>query len=133
MSAERHPLHLVFQIGLAIEHLNQKLEAKVGISVTQWSVLKRLIDSPATSPLQLARSVGIRPSTLTQGLKRLKKKDYLFIGTDPLDRRKKILSITRKGKEVLERADEHLLTVGAAEKVSRADLRRIRDQIGLFA
>ncbi len=107
---QSHPFYLVFQLGIQIQHLGQKLETETGISLTQWSILKQLIDHPASSALSLAHSVGVQPSTLTQALKRLEKKELIYLGKDPSDSRKKMLSLTRTGKTALDRADLWLQT-----------------------
>ena len=48
----------------------------------------------------------MHPSTLTQSLKRLLKKDAVFVGEDPKDSRKKIVSLSRKGCALLARFSE---------------------------
>lgn len=98
------PLQIAFQLGMEIERLSARIEQKAGISLAQWSVLIRLKDLPACTAQELAQSVGVHPSTLTQSLKRLEKKGYLFIGKDPKDSRKKILSLTRAGAKRLDEA-----------------------------
>ncbi len=99
-------LHSLFHLGLSIHHLNQKSEKQAGLSLGQWCLLSHLIDMPATSAFALAKAVGVHPSTLTQTLKRLESRKFLFISEDPKDSRKKLIAMTRQGKEALERADE---------------------------
>jgi DNA-binding MarR family transcriptional regulator len=98
------PLQIAFQLGMEIERLSARIEQKAGISLAQWSVLIRLKDLPACSAQDLAQAVGVHPSTLTQSLKRLEKKGYIFVGKDPKDSRKKILSLTRSGAKKLDEA-----------------------------
>jgi DNA-binding MarR family transcriptional regulator len=98
------PLQIAFQLGMEIERLSARMEQKASISLAQWSVLIRLKDLPACSAQDLAQAVGVHPSTLTQSLKRLEKKGYVFVGKDPKDSRKKILSLTRSGARRLEEA-----------------------------
>lgn len=124
-----HPFQLIFRLGLAIEHLNQGLEGKIGLSVPQWSILSALRNCPAVSPFVLAKLIGIQPSTLTQALKRLESKNYLFMGPDPLDRRKKILCLSKPGKEVLDRAEKYLQDAVNAQVVDWNILIHARDQI----
>ncbi len=59
---------------------------------------------PATSPLALSNAVGVHPSTLTQTMKRLVKKEFIYLSDDPKDSRKKQVTITRAGKNVLDAA-----------------------------
>lgn len=89
-------------LGVKIQNLNQTLERRYGLSLVQWSVLRSLIDMPATSARKLAGIVQIHPSTLTQSLGRLQRKGYLFASTDPRDARKKMLVATREGKDAVD-------------------------------
>ena len=82
---------------LLFHNLNKSAESQLGLSLVQYHLLVILRDMPGSSPQKLAEAAGMHPSTLTQSLKRLKKKEVLFIGKDPKDSRKKILSVTRKG------------------------------------
>lgn len=87
-----------FRISIGIHNLNKFLEQKFDLSLVQWCILDQLIDRPGSSAHILARNVGVHPSTLTQTLKRLEKKEYIFISKDQSDSRKKSISITRLGK-----------------------------------
>jgi DNA-binding MarR family transcriptional regulator len=121
------PLQIAFQLGMEVERLSARMEQKCGISLAQWSVLIRLKDLPACTAQELANAVGVHPSTLTQALKRLEKKGYLFVGKDPRDSRKKILSLTREGTQRLEEVrlvlqpwrDRTETMVGAMENLIR--------------
>jgi DNA-binding MarR family transcriptional regulator len=93
---------------MEIERMGQRMQEKCGISLAQWSVLIRLKDLPAVTAQELAAAVGVHPSTLTQALKRLEKKNFIFVGKDPKDSRKKILSLTRQGADRLEEVREVL-------------------------
>lgn len=128
-SEDENPLLLIFDLGLQIDRLGQKLETDEGISVTQWCLLKHLVHCPASSPLGLARSVGIQPCSLTQSLKRLERKGYIFVSNDPSDRRKKNLSLTREGKEALDRADRRIRGWMMNRSVPVRDFRKVRDVI----
>jgi DNA-binding MarR family transcriptional regulator len=96
------PLQIAFRLGIEIDRLSDRMERRCNISLAQWSVLIRLKDLPAVTAQDLAAAVGVHPSTLTQALKRLERKRYIFVGKDPKDSRKKILSLTREGAERLE-------------------------------
>lgn len=112
----------LIDLNLAFQRINKALEAKYGLSVIQWSLLQTLIEMPAVSPLVLARALRVTPGTLTQSLNRLEKKEYLFMCDDPSDARKKMISITRKGKNVLESAE------GEYQRVFK-EIENVRDAI----
>lgn len=103
MSKDERPLFALIRIGISIHNFNKKAEEKVGLSLVQWCLLEQLIDMPGTSAYALSKSVGVHPSTLTQTLKRLEKKGFIFQAEDPRDSRKKIISITKSGKQAMER------------------------------
>ncbi len=85
------------RMSLMFHHLNKSSEMSLGLSLVQYHLLVTLKDLPGCSPQKLAAAIGVHPSSLTQSLKRLHKKRVLFVGPDPKDSRKKILSITREG------------------------------------
>lgn len=103
MSKDVQSLVSLFRVGISIHNFNKKSEERVGLSLVQWCLLEQLIDMPGTSAHALAKSVGVHPSTLTQTLKRLEKKGFLFQAEDPKDSRRKIISITIHGKQAMER------------------------------
>lgn len=92
-------------LNLTLHHVNKTLESKCGLSVVQWYLLKNLLNMPAVSPLVLAKALGVTPGTLTQTLTRLDRKKLLFMCDDPNDARKKMISITRLGRDTLENVD----------------------------
>ena len=109
MTAFEHPLFTLSKVGISISNLNKKSEKYFGLSLVQWCLLKQLIDLPASSAYELSETTGVQPSTLTQSLKRLERKKYLFITKDPNDSRKKLISITRLGKEALDKAGTRMM------------------------
>ena len=91
------------RLSLAFHNLNKAAEGKFGLSLVQYYLLVTLRDMPGCSPQKLAKAISVHPSTLTQSFKRLQKKEALFVGQDPKDARKKILSMTRTGNQLLNR------------------------------
>lgn len=120
------PLYALFQIGNSIHQFNRRAEKHLGLSLVQWYLLMKLIDLPAASPFALAAAVGVHPSTLTQTLKRLEKKEFIYVGEDPHDSRKKVVSITRAGKIALDRATEKMESWSKDLNPFRKDLQRIK-------
>jgi len=101
-------LYDLFYVSLGVHHLSRTLERELGISFVQWYLLRHLVDLPAVSAQRLAGALGLHPSTLTQSIKRLRKKNYLVVAEDPRDSRRKIIAITRHGRNALQAADEQL-------------------------
>lgn len=94
------------KLHLGIQQLNKEVEQSCGLSLVQWHVLSNLVRMPATSPQLLANTIGITPGSLTQTLARLENKKWLFICEDSRDARKKMVSITRLGKQTVVNAEK---------------------------
>lgn len=107
MEAEIAPMvRQMVQMNLAFHSLNKTSETRLGLSLVQYYLLSTLRDMPGCSPQKLAEVLGMHPSSLTQSLKRLLKKEAIFVGEDPKDSRRKILSLTRMGHAQLIRFSE---------------------------
>ena len=117
------PIAQLMELNHTLHQINKTLEASCGLSVVQWSLLKVLIEMPAVSPQVLAKKLGVTPGTLTQTLIRLEKKKFLFMCDDPCDARKKMISITRLGKNMLNSVDPEF------ERVF-AEIEEVQDGIG---
>jgi DNA-binding MarR family transcriptional regulator len=98
----------IVRTSLAIHNLNKGAEQRLGLSIVQFHLLRILRDMPGVSPQILVGAAGMHPSTLTQSLKRLLKKEYVYIGEDPKDARKKILSLTFEGNTAVQRFSEEI-------------------------
>ncbi|MCI0651608.1 MAG: MarR family transcriptional regulator [Planctomycetes bacterium] len=91
------------RLGHALQQVNKRTESRLGLSLVQFHVLRELLDLPGSSSQILAAKAGLHPSTLTQSIRRLARKGYLFVAADPKDSRKKQLTVTRAGKNAVER------------------------------
>lgn len=129
MSKIEKPLFALLDIGDAVQQCNKESEKRLGISLTQWCLLKHLIDMPSASAQSLALEIEVHPSTLTQMLKRLERKRFIFIVEDPKDSRKKLISITRSGKEILERSTSDMENWFKDLIPLTDDLHRMHDKI----
>ncbi|MGE3973544.1 MAG: MarR family winged helix-turn-helix transcriptional regulator [Bdellovibrionales bacterium] len=98
------PLADLLKVNLLFQKMNKTLEDKIGLSLVQWFLLWTLKSMPAIGPLGLARALGITQGSLTQSLRRLSGKNLILVCDDPKDARKKIISLTRVGKRVLDKS-----------------------------
>lgn len=89
------------RMNLDFHNLNRGAEKNLGLSLVQYHLLVTLRDMPGCSPQKLAKEAGMHPSTLTQSLRRLLRKDAVYIAEDPKDSRKKILSMSRDGSALI--------------------------------
>ena len=129
MSETNRAFLSLFHIGISIQTLNKRSEKKLGLSLVQWCFLRSLIDMPSTSANALSAAVGVHPSTLTQTLKRLERKDFIFIAEDPKDSRKKLISITRNGKNTLERVSRDMSRWAKDLSILDSDLHRLNSDL----
>lgn len=98
-------LQSALRVGHLIQNLNQEAERHAGLTLTQWSILRHLIARPSISARQLSEVLRLHPSTLTQALKRLTRKQLICVADDPRDSRRRVISLTREGKRTLERTE----------------------------
>lgn len=102
------PLFKLLTINSLIHNLNNKFEKTFGLSIVQWGVLLQLVERPCISAYTLSTVVGVQPSSLTQTLKRLERKELIFVTEDPLDSRKKVISITKVGHSLIRQLNTEL-------------------------
>ncbi len=80
-------------------NLNRRAEKELQLSLVQFHLLDALEKSPGISAQSLAKKTGVHPSTFTQTVKRLTKKEFMFEMVHPRDTRKRVYGITAKGRE----------------------------------
>ncbi len=119
----------LFRISISIHNFNKILERELGLSLVQWCLLNKLIDMPAASAFALAKGVGVHPSTLTQSLKRLEKKGFVFVTDDPRDSRKKMISLTRNGQEALKTAATKITSWRKKFAPVKNELAKVQDHL----
>lgn len=81
---------------------NKTFNAELGVS--HILVLGHLSVNGKSRPSDIAKSIGLKPPTVTHLSEKLVKKDYAVRLTDEGDRRSVYLDITDKGLDVLQRA-----------------------------
>jgi len=122
MVAPKHPLKSMFHLSLLLHNFNKEAERRTGLSIVQWTILKHLIDMPAASAQELSDAVRLHPSTLTQSMKRLIRKGLIFVSEDPRDSRKKIISLTRNGKNTLDHSNIQMEEIASGLAAIESDL-----------
>lgn len=75
--------------------------ASIDITIDQWLVLKSLNDNESISQNKLAEIIFKDVASVTRMIELLVKKGYIERSFNELDRRRFILKITAKGKDVL--------------------------------
>lgn len=127
MDAPKHPLKSIFHVSLLLHNLNKDAERKTGLSIVQWSILKHVLESPGASAQELSSAVKLHPSTLSQSLKRLIRKELILVLEDPRDSRKKIISLTRKGKAALDQSEKQMEEIASSLTPAEKQLYSLED------
>jgi len=92
-------LHCYPQVYLAchVDHV-RKRSNEHALSSTDSSILAHLDRATSLAANELARHIGVRPSTLSPALKRLESLRYIERRELPRDHRKKLLLLTERGQ-----------------------------------
>lgn len=86
-----------------IEAIEEKLLAKNNVTITLSAcrVLAHIEKSKVKNVGEIAKLLCVSPGTLSLSIARLEKDGYLIRTPDAIDRRIVLLSLTKKGKEVV--------------------------------
>lgn len=123
----------LFHLTLVLHHLNKDVEQKFKLSLVQLFVLLRLRHLPATCAHVLASAVGVHPSTLSQTLRRLARKEFVFVTEDPKDYRRKIIVLTKRGKETIDLVYRDLKGVFVCVKHAREGKNTLESSLDYLA
>lgn len=129
--------------GLLIERCSKKLKHefqkelyKLGydITVDQWVIIYELFTRGTLSQIELATSTYKDAPTVTRIIDLLINKNYLQKTACPKDRRKFLISLSAKGKEMVEDIHPHLMNFrkkgwGTLSHEDFLTLQRIMNQI----
>lgn len=75
--------------------------SKPGLTPTQFSALVRVAEMGACSQNLLGRRTAMDVATIKGVVTRLKAKGFVRLNPDPADRRRKIVSLSDKGRKVI--------------------------------
>ncbi len=98
----------LIKMNLSFHNLNKLVESELGLSLVQYHCLAQVRSRPGISSLSLADAIGLHASSLTQTIKRLSKREYVFVGEHPTDSRRKMLSLTARGKLALDHFESQI-------------------------
>jgi DNA-binding MarR family transcriptional regulator len=79
---------------------DQMLEPS-GLTIAQFSLLARLFADTNLSMGELAEALVTDPTTLTRNLKLLAERGVLEVFSDPADRRRRMVALTRAGRALI--------------------------------
>ena len=88
----------------AIDLHSRQLTRNYGLTVPQLMVLKEIANRTEPSLGDVAQGIGLSKPTVTSILDRLERDGSIQRARSPRDRRRLILTLTRKGRELLQAA-----------------------------
>jgi DNA-binding MarR family transcriptional regulator len=90
---------------------DNSLFSEFGIGFSQFKILMALGHHGCVQQKQIAQFLGQTEASISRQVKLLKEAGFLTITEDPLDRKKHITELTRRGTAALEQAFAHLDTL----------------------
>jgi DNA-binding MarR family transcriptional regulator len=112
-------LRTVWALDHGLQSHSKKMKAEKGVTGPQRLVLRALELSPGTPPSELAKVLCFHKSTVSVILRSLEGEGFVRRSPNPADGRAVLLTLTPKGRRVVEQRD------GTVEAVFRATLERL--------
>jgi DNA-binding MarR family transcriptional regulator len=129
-------LHCYPQVYLAchVDHV-RKRSNEHQLSSTDSAILAHLDTREPLGANELARHIGVRPSTLSAALKRLESLCYIERQESPRDRRRKLLLLTRGGQRAMAATSvlDPARVQKLLDKLDPAERKRALDGLALLA
>jgi len=91
-------MRLIWAVDHGLQRASKRMHATLGVTGPQRLVLRIVGRYPGLSAGRLAELLHVHPSTLTGILERLGRQGLLLRRTDPLDRRRVLLTLTDRGR-----------------------------------
>lgn len=79
------------------------------ITIDQWLIIKSILENPEITQQELAKNVFKDNASVTRIIDLMVKSNYLNRKVDTNDRRKSILSVTKEGKDIIEKVQNIVL------------------------
>ena len=93
-------MRLLWAVAHGLESSSKRMHAELGVTGPQRLVLRIVGHYRRISAGQLAEVLHIHPSSLTGMLKRLELAELLRRESDPFDRRRALLALTKRGQRL---------------------------------
>jgi DNA-binding MarR family transcriptional regulator len=107
-------------------HANERLE-RLGASMFQWPLLRRVVQHGAMSQLELARLTAQHPTAVCRSLEEMERRKLVRRRRDARDRRRVLVNATPQGRALYERL--HPEVVAGADEALKALTRVERNRL----
>lgn len=126
-------MRVLLSVEHAVQVCSRRMQTRLGITAAQRILVRTVGRYPGISAGDLASIMEVDPSTITPILFRLEREKTIERRVDPTDRRRALLKLTRRGKQLdalrtgtVESAVKKALTrVSAAERTTTEKVLRI--------
>lgn len=134
------PAELGMGLAVAVSRLRARMRSEAGdpgqgITVSQVAMMRRLIERGPMTASQLAATEHVSQQAISQRLELLAPTGYLVLAPDEADRRRKLVSVTEKGRAFLESlaaGDEEWLSRAIASAVGEEELPALANAVELL-
>ncbi|HEY0272416.1 MAG TPA: MarR family transcriptional regulator [Chitinophaga sp.] len=106
MSSKAEDLALATEIRIAVSRMHRQFRKQVtgfAVSMLEQSVMAILDRRGSMLPSELAGIEKVSAQSMSQTLNHLHEQELIHKGTDPEDKRKVVVSLSKKGKDILAR------------------------------
>ncbi len=114
-------MQLLWAVAHGLESSSKRMHAELGVTGPQRLVLRIVGHYGRIAAGQLAEVLHIHPSSLTGMLKRLEEAELLRRESDPFDRRRAVLALTKRGLRLNDRREGTIeaIVAGVLAKMSK--------------
>lgn len=128
--------YLLSRTASLLDLIFQRSITEKGYSVTvhQWRIMQKLYDSNGLSQVELGKLLDKNGPNVTRILDIMGKNDLIRRDTDPEDRRRFVIHLTAKGREMKEKIAplSRSSREKAFENISQRDLKKFRDVLNMI-
>jgi DNA-binding MarR family transcriptional regulator len=133
-----HPVYVLDeQIGFILRQVWQRhatifaREIGINLTPTQWAALAKLVETGPCSQNQLGRLTAMDVATIKGVIDRLTARGLTETGPDPADARRLVVSLTRAGQQLAEKAVPNALAI-SRETLAPLDARERETLVALL-
>jgi len=116
-------MQVLWAVAHGLESASKRMHTELGVTGPQRLVLRIIGHHGRISAGELAETLHIHPSSLTGMLKRLEDADMIRRESDPFDRRRALLTLSRKGVRL---NDQHEGTIEATMEAALSQIPKAR-------